>query len=258
MQIMEAKETRQSRAQMRVPQDIPTSETIAFIESHTKLDGRRVLEVGCGTGFLASRLASRGAIVTGIDLIEDNVAEAKARGVDARVADFLQFSEGRFDIVLFGRSLHHIHPLKDAIKKAFETVTANGIVLADEFDIGSVDEATASWRYETELLLRTAGVITTPHKEDCAAAVLNPIAVWNQKHERHHLSTGAEMLTGIKAVFSSVSMEQTAYMYRYMVDAMPDHEDSTKLAEALLAWEKRMIAKNSVKSVGLRFKASAG
>lgn len=247
-----------TQAQMKVPLDIPTDETIAFIESHTKLDGRRVLEVGCGTGFLASRLASLGAIVTGIDLFEDNVVAAKARGVDAKVADFLEFSEGPFDIILFGRSLHHIHPLKDAIEKAFETVTANGIVLADEFDIGSVDEATASWRYESELLLRTAGLITTPHKEDCALAVLNPLGVWNEKHEKHHLSTGSEMLTGMKAIFSTVTMELTAYMYRYVVDALPENEESTKIATALLDWEKRMIGKNSIKSVGLRFKASSG
>lgn len=247
-----------TQAQMKVPLDIPTDETIAFIESHTKLDGHRILEVGCGTGFLASRLASLGAVVTGIDLFEDNVAAARARGVDARVANFLEFSEGPFDIVLFGRSLHHIHPLKDAVEKALETVTANGIVLADEFDIGNVDEATASWRYETELLLRTAGSVTSEHKEDCAAAVLNPLGVWNEKHEKHHLSTGSEMLTGIKAVFSSVTMEQTAYMYRYVVDALPENEESTKIATALLAWEKRMISKNTIRSVGLRFKASAG
>ena len=243
---------------MKVPQDTPTDETIAFIEAHTKLDGRRVLEVGCGSGFLASRLAEAGALVTAIDLFEESVEAARARGVDARVADFLEIEEGRYDIVLFGRSLHHIHPLKDAIYRAFETVTANGIIIADEFDIGIVDDATASWRYEVEHLLRTANLIAGCEKEDCANAILNPLAMWNERHAKHHISTGAEMLTALKAVFANVTMEQTAYMYRYVVDALPEEEEANKIATTLLAWEKRMISKSSIKPVGLRFVASAG
>jgi 2-polyprenyl-3-methyl-5-hydroxy-6-metoxy-1,4-benzoquinol methylase len=56
--------------------------------------GRRVLDAGCGEGFLARVLAARGALVTGIDLSPRLIELARARdpggGIDYRVADLSQ------------------------------------------------------------------------------------------------------------------------------------------------------------------------
>jgi SAM-dependent methyltransferase len=50
-------------------------------------DRPRVLELGCGTGQAAAHAADRGAAVTAVDLSPENVAQCRARGVDARVGD---------------------------------------------------------------------------------------------------------------------------------------------------------------------------
>jgi ubiquinone/menaquinone biosynthesis C-methylase UbiE len=73
------------------------------------------LEVGCGDGMLAGRLAERCAEVTGIDRDRWMIALARSRfGEEARVrfieADFLahDFPAASFDFACANTSLHHI------------------------------------------------------------------------------------------------------------------------------------------------------
>ncbi len=71
------------------------------------------LDVGCGDGLLAGRLAERCAQVTGIDRDQRMIARARAAGY-ARVtfieADFLAwpFEAASFDFVCANTSLHHM------------------------------------------------------------------------------------------------------------------------------------------------------
>jgi SAM-dependent methyltransferase len=80
------------------------------------LNGKRVLDLGCGHGMAAVVLARRGAIVTGVDLSAGYVAEARARArsneVDARFlqadAEQLPFASAAFDAVWGSAILHHL------------------------------------------------------------------------------------------------------------------------------------------------------
>jgi SAM-dependent methyltransferase len=71
------------------------------------LAGRRVLDVGCGTGVDLVRFARGGARVTGVDIAESAVALARSnvahRGLPATLAvadgEALPFADGRFDYV---------------------------------------------------------------------------------------------------------------------------------------------------------------
>jgi ubiquinone biosynthesis O-methyltransferase len=71
------------------------------------VDGRRVLDVGCGDGELACELAARGAIVTGIDSSVAMIEAAKNRAAEQRTdiafqvatAESLPFPDGQFDVV---------------------------------------------------------------------------------------------------------------------------------------------------------------
>ncbi len=76
---------------------------------------RAALDVGCGDGMLAGRLAGRCAQVTGIDRDPRMIALARSRTAGpARVtfieADFLayDFQEASFDFVCANTSLHHM------------------------------------------------------------------------------------------------------------------------------------------------------
>lgn len=67
-----------------------------FVKRFLPRDGRRILEVGCGTGELAARLSKDGYSVVAIDSDRDSIAAALRLGVDARVAAWPDFDDGTF------------------------------------------------------------------------------------------------------------------------------------------------------------------
>ena len=100
--------------------------------------GTRVLDVGCGVGRWSSMLASRGAIVTGIDLSPTMIEEAQRRAhkkglVDQcsfLVQDLAQLDAGaKFDLIVGVTVLQHIldpQALREAIQRMSEHLAAGG------------------------------------------------------------------------------------------------------------------------------------
>ncbi len=78
------------------------------------LAGKRVLDVGCGDGGLTRAMARAGAVVTGIDISETRLAEARAKeavpGADYREGrgEKLPFPDASVDAVLYHNALHHV------------------------------------------------------------------------------------------------------------------------------------------------------
>jgi ubiquinone/menaquinone biosynthesis C-methylase UbiE len=72
------------------------------------LVGRRVLDVGCGTGRFAAALHERGSRVWAVDPSPEMVAAARNRGVNAKVApaERLPFKEGWFERAVMWLVVH--------------------------------------------------------------------------------------------------------------------------------------------------------
>jgi SAM-dependent methyltransferase len=73
--------------------------------------GRRVLDVGCGTGFFTAHYLGRGAHVTGLDIAPTSIERLRARHPEARflLADVSEAElEETFDIVNAFDVLYHI------------------------------------------------------------------------------------------------------------------------------------------------------
>src|SRR4051812_49339942 len=66
--------------------------------------GARVLDVGCGNGFIAYHLSAMGRSVTGVDLNATIEAPIPYAVFDGRE---LPFEESTFDAVIFSFVLHH-------------------------------------------------------------------------------------------------------------------------------------------------------
>jgi 2-polyprenyl-6-hydroxyphenyl methylase / 3-demethylubiquinone-9 3-methyltransferase len=88
-----------------------------WIDQHVGLAGKRVLDVGCGGGLLSEGMATRGAIVTGIDLSEKPLGVAKlhllesGQKVDYRkiaVEALAEEMPGSFDAVTCLEMLEHV------------------------------------------------------------------------------------------------------------------------------------------------------
>jgi 2-polyprenyl-6-hydroxyphenyl methylase/3-demethylubiquinone-9 3-methyltransferase len=93
----------------------------------------RVLDVGCGAGFLSNDLALRGHEVTGVDLAADALAVAHAHDASGRVryragdALALPFDDGSFDAVCAMDLLEHVDDPERAITEASRVLAPRGL-----------------------------------------------------------------------------------------------------------------------------------
>jgi SAM-dependent methyltransferase len=100
--------------------------------------GTRVLDVGCGVGRWSRLLASRGALVTGVDLSPTMIAQANRRARDSGLANRCQFLvqdlaqldvAAGFDLVLGVTVLQHILDpcaLRAAMQRMADRLAAAG------------------------------------------------------------------------------------------------------------------------------------
>jgi len=85
-----------------------------------EVKGPTVLEVGCGEGLLAGRLAARpGLEVTATDIIVDPAVRPRYPNVSFEVADVtgLPFADGAFDTVVCAHTLEHVRDLALAVSE---------------------------------------------------------------------------------------------------------------------------------------------
>lgn len=106
----------------------------AFVEHYCR--GRRVLDLGCGSGYGTHRIAGVAASATGVDVAPDAVAFARARYVagnlDYKVVPQggpLPFADGVFDVVLSFQVIEHVHDVRGYLEEARRVLTPRGVLV---------------------------------------------------------------------------------------------------------------------------------
>lgn len=106
-----------------------------MLEGLVELDGRDVLDIGCGGGGLARALAARGARVTGVETSEAQLAGARERGDAVRYvvgrAERLPLADASVDVAVFMRTLHHV-PATAALREVQRVLRPDGLAYVAE------------------------------------------------------------------------------------------------------------------------------
>lgn len=108
-----------------------------FIDQRSPLIGKRVLDIGCGGGILAESMASRGAIVKGIDLADASLSVAKLHALENNVnIDYQKISAEeladkeptKYDIVTCLEMLEHVPDPAKVVEACSRLVKPDGHV----------------------------------------------------------------------------------------------------------------------------------
>jgi len=103
------------------------------LEELARVRPERLLEVGCGWGELAERIADElECRVVALDQSERMVELSRERGVDAHVADVqaLPFGDDEFDAVVAAWMLYHVPDLDRALSECARVLRAGGTFIA--------------------------------------------------------------------------------------------------------------------------------
>jgi len=115
-------------------------EMAAVLELLAPLEGKRVLDAGCGDGAYSIAAAERGALVTGVDRSEDMLAAARARSaargvtVDWRQGDVmaLPFPDSSVDLAIAITLLCLVPDPRGAVRELSRVLVAGGrLVIGD-------------------------------------------------------------------------------------------------------------------------------
>jgi trans-aconitate methyltransferase len=109
--------------------------------------GERVLDLGCGTGYLTNQMREIGALVKGFDASPDMVAKARQSypDVDFAVADATNFHfNTQFDAVFSNATLHWIKNADAAIKCVYESLKPGGRFVAEMGGKGNMKQMIAA------------------------------------------------------------------------------------------------------------------
>jgi len=230
--------------------------TYDFVRRFLPHGCEHILEVGCGTGELAALLSRDGFRITAIDGDEEAVDRARRLGVDARRAEWPNFNDGEFDAVLFTRSLHHIHPLRDAVDAAAKCLRVGGRIIVEDFAYESTDERTFRWFISAGRVVHAAGLLID--RDEFLDEILAndaSLAAWEKNHD-HDLSSACQIASALEAVCGSITTEEVAYYFRYLAKAMGDLKQRDAVAEALAEQERYLISQGAIIALGRRFVAT--
>jgi len=101
------------------------------IREYVPLEGRRILDVGCGLGMYVHHFRRFSDDVHGVDIDEDKIAQASLSLPNLQVspAEKLPFPDQHFDVILLNEVIEHVNDDKQSIREAYRCLKPGGHIV---------------------------------------------------------------------------------------------------------------------------------
>jgi 2-polyprenyl-6-hydroxyphenyl methylase / 3-demethylubiquinone-9 3-methyltransferase len=112
------------------------------------ISGRRLLDVGCGGGYVCEEFSKTGFEVTGIDLSQNTLKAARSHAAQSRLqieseygkAEAIPFGDATFDNVCCCDVLEHVESVNGTISEIARVLKPGGLFFFD-----TINRTLASW-----------------------------------------------------------------------------------------------------------------
>ncbi|HEU5383137.1 MAG TPA: class I SAM-dependent methyltransferase [Ktedonobacteraceae bacterium] len=225
-------------------------------------------EIDCGNGYLSLELARGRHEVIGLDTSPEiiNLAERSKQAHPAPSSfgkityvceDFHIWSAGEchFDVVIFNRTLHHMHGLQTALTKVKRLLTNNGLLVCQDYAYDRLNDQTASWMYTMQRLLFLSHLSEEDLKgrENEAQSIEAFREAWFQKADQR-LNRWEEITQALQAAFSQHVLSWVLYLFIPIGNSI--HHSESEQERALLTFlrdtEQFLVEKGYIQAVGFR------
>lgn len=104
---------------------------LSIVREHVGLEGKRILDLGCGVGAFVRRFREFSDDVVGMDIDEESVVEGAKELPDLglSVGEHLPFADDTFDVIMLHEVLEHVTNDVETLKEACRVVKRGGSVI---------------------------------------------------------------------------------------------------------------------------------
>jgi ubiquinone/menaquinone biosynthesis C-methylase UbiE len=101
---------------------------LEMVRREVRLEGKRILDVGCGVGAFVRRLREFSHDVHGVDIDEERVREGTAQvpNLALSLGEYLPFAEETFDVVLLHEVIEHVTDDVATLREVRRVLKPNG------------------------------------------------------------------------------------------------------------------------------------
>jgi SAM-dependent methyltransferase len=161
-----------------------------MLELATQQPGSRVLDVACGTGKQAMRIAARGCTSVGIEASGDMIGLGRwvhpesGAAVARSIAEILPFRDASFDVVMCQGSLDHFADAPSFMREAARVIRGHGrVVIA----LANYDSLSCRFGRTADRLRWRLGAVRPAHR------------LWWERPEDHHAFGNLDYVGGLGA-----------------------------------------------------------